>query len=51
MVRHAHGWDITKRIDSKRRICMRQFSGSKVDCMEDYMKLCIRDKGRPLPMS
>ena len=32
-----------KRIDNKRMVYVRQFSGSKVDCMKDYMKPCIRE--------
>ena len=43
MVKHAQGWDITKRIDNKRKVYVRQFSGSKVDCVKDYMKPCIRE--------
>ena len=43
MVKHAQGWDITKRIDNKRKVYVRQFSGCKVDCMKDYMKHCIRE--------
>ena len=43
MVKHVQGWDITKRIDNKRKVYVRQFSGSKVDCVKDYMKPCIRE--------
>ena len=43
MVKHAQGWDITKRIDNKRKVYVREFSGYKVDCMKDYMKHCIRE--------
>ena len=35
MVKHVQGWDIIKRIDSKRKVYVRKFSGSKVDCMKD----------------
>ena len=35
-----------KRIDNKRMVYVRQFSGSKVDCMKDYMKPCIRENNR-----
>ena len=38
MVKHVQGWDITKRIDNKRKVYVRQFSRSRVDCMEDYMR-------------
>ena len=43
MVKHVQGWDITKRIGNKRKVYVRQFSGSKADCMKDYMKPCIRE--------
>ena len=43
MDKHFQGWDITKRINNKRKVYVRQFSGSKVDCMKDYMKPCIRE--------
>ena len=43
MVKHVQGWDITKRIDNKTKVYVRQFPGSKVYCMKDYMKPCIRE--------
>ena len=43
MVKHVQGWYITKRADNKRKVYVTQFSGSKVDCMKDYMKRCIRE--------
>ena len=43
MIKHVQGWDITKRIDNKRKVYVRQFSASKVDCMKNYMKPCIRE--------
>ena len=43
MVKHVQGWDITKKIDNKRKVCVRQLSGFKLDCMKDYMKPCIRE--------
>ena len=43
IVKHVQGWDIAKGIDNKRKVYMRQFSGSKVDSMKDYMKPCIRE--------
>ena len=46
MVKHVLRWDIAKRIDNKRKVYVRQFSGSKVDCMKDYMKPCIRENNR-----
>ena len=38
MVKLVQGWDIIKRINNKRKVYVRQFSGSKADCMKDYMK-------------
>ena len=43
IVKHVQGCDIAKGIDNKRKVYMRQFSGSKVDSMKDYMKPCIRE--------
>ena len=43
MVKHVQEWDISKRIGNKRKVYVRQFSGSKVDCVKDYMKPCIRE--------
>ena len=43
MVKHLQRWDITKRIDNKRKVYVRQFSGSKLDCMKDCMKPCVRE--------
>ena len=43
MGKHVQGWDITKRIDNKRKVYVRKIFGSKVGCMKDYMELCIRE--------
>ena len=43
MVKQVQAWDITKRIENKRKVCVRRFSGSKVHCMKDYMKSCSRE--------
>ena len=43
MVKHVYGWDITERTDNKRKVYMRHFSRSMVDCIKDYMKPCIRE--------
>ena len=43
MVKYVQGWGITKRIYNKGKIYGKQFSGSKADCMKDYMKPCIRE--------
>ena len=42
IVKHVQGWGITNRIDNKQKVYVRQFPGSKVDGMKDYMKP-IRD--------
>ena len=34
---------LTKRTDNKRKVYVRQFPESKVDCMKDYLKPCIRE--------
>ena len=36
----VQGWN---RKDNKKKVYVRQFSESKVDCMRDYIKLCIRE--------
>ena len=41
MVKHVQGWDITKKLENKHKVYIRQFTGSKVICMNDYVKLCI----------
>ena len=43
MVKHVQGWDITKKLENKHKVYIRQFAGSKVICMNDYIKLCICD--------
>ena len=43
MVKHIQGWDITKRIDNQKKVYVRQFSGSMIDCMKNSMKPCIRE--------
>ena len=41
MVKHIQGWDITKKIENKQKVYIRQFAGSKVICMNNYVKPCI----------
>ena len=41
IVKHVHGWEITKSLDSKQKVHVRQFSCSKVSCMKDYVKPLI----------
>ena len=43
MVKHIQGWDITKKLGNKHKLYNRQFAGSKVICMNDYVKPCIRE--------
>ena len=38
IVKHIQGWEITKKLDNKQKVYVRQFSGSKVSCMKDYVK-------------
>ena len=42
MVKFIRGWEITKKLDKKQNAYVRHFSGSKVICMHDYVKPCIR---------
>ena len=41
IVKHIQGWEITKKLDNKQKVYVRQFSGSKVSCMKDYVKSSI----------
>ena len=43
IVKHIQGWEITKKLDDKQKVYVRQFSGSKVSCMKDYVKPPIRE--------
>ena len=43
MVKHIQGWDITNKLENKHKVYIRQFAGSKVICMNDYVKPCIRE--------
>ena len=43
MVKHIQGWDITKKLKSKHKVYVRQFAGSKVICINDYVKPCMRE--------
>ena len=43
MVKHIQGWDITKKLENKHKVYIRQFAGSKIICMNDYVKPCIRE--------
>ena len=41
IVKHIQGWEITKKLDNKQKVYVRQFSGSKVSCIKDYLKPSI----------
>ena len=43
MVKHIKGWYITKKLENKHKVYIRQFAGSKRICMNDYVKPCIRE--------
>ena len=43
MVKHIQGWDMTKKLENKHNVYIRQFAGSKEICMNDYVKPCIRE--------
>ena len=43
MTKLLNGWEIVKRIQSNCKIYMKAFSGATVSCMEDYIKLSIRN--------
>ena len=43
MVKHMQGWDISKKLENKHNVCIRQFATSKVICMNEYVKPCIRE--------
>ena len=41
--RLINGWEMTKRIQSDCKIYVKTFSGATVSCMEDYMKVSLRN--------
>ena len=43
MVKHVEGWKLSKNIDRKHKVYDRSFSSTKVKCMKDYVKPCIRE--------
>ena len=43
IVKHIQGWETTKKLDNKQKVDVRQFSGSKISCMKDYVKPPIRE--------
>ena len=42
MVKNFNGWSISEKLKRKHNVYVRFFSGSKVRCMKDYAKPCIR---------
>ena len=43
MVKHVQGWEINRKLDYQRNVYVRQFSGAKTKCMNDYVKPCTRE--------
>ena len=43
MVKHVERWKLSKNVDRKYKVYVRSFSESKVKCMKDYVKPCIRE--------
>ena len=43
LVKHMQGWGITKKLENKHKVYIRQFAESKVICMNGYVKPCIRE--------
>ena len=41
IVKHIQIWELTKKLQNKQKFCVRQFSGSKVCCMKDYVQPSI----------
>ena len=44
MIKHVQGWDLSEKMNHKHKVYVRSFSGSKVKCMKDYAKPCIREE-------
>ena len=43
MVKHIYGWEMNKKLNNKRKVFVRSFSGAKTTCMRDYIKPCLRE--------
>ena len=43
MVKHIQDWGITKKLENRHKVYIRQFPGSKVICINNYVKPCIRE--------
>ena len=44
MIKHTKGWELSSKIDHKRSIYVRSFSGAEARSMKDYVKPCVREK-------
>ena len=42
MIKNVNGWSVSENLKKKHSVYVRSFSGSKVICMKDYAKPCIR---------
>ena len=43
MIKHVNGYDMSKKLKNC-KVYVKSFSGSKVQCMKDHMKLSMRKK-------
>ena len=43
MTKLLNGWDMAKKIQTNCKVFIKTFSGATVSCMEDYMKLSLRN--------
>ena len=44
MVKHIKGWDLSAKLDHRHNIYIRDFPGTKVRSMKDYIKPCTREE-------
>ena len=44
MIQDIKDWEITKKLENKHKVYIRQFAVSKIICMNVYVKPCIREK-------
>ena len=43
MVKYINGWEISKHLESDCKLCVKQFSGARSDCMKDYIKPSLQE--------
>ena len=43
MVKHIHGWDISRKLHNKHKVYVHSFSSPKVKSMKDYSKPYIKE--------